>query len=264
MIWVLLALVVRGSAPPIEAGYYHSIGYDYGDHLEALPPEARLAHVRVDTGTVGECAELAARCAARGLRVVYGAHEVAFGRSEGGYRLRNDWRRRWTLQLPCIAHFVARGAFHSVYLADEPHDHGITTGELAEVTAWLQGRGLRVTVVETMGWARAPRPPYDYFGLTCYRDQSGIWSVDWAACYRAYRAARANLVVGASFQWAGQSLAVADAVQSWRLAERLRVRAVLWFLWPSVVGLSGAESAPDVVAAQRRLMARRPTWEASR
>lgn len=256
----LLKRPTRGSMPP--SGYYFSSSPDYGNHLAAIPREHELAHVSMDWADHADHARVAAEAKAHGFKgVIYNAMDVFFIRSSvpgSQFALRPDWKARWAEWTPRVREFALRGILHSIYIADEPSSHGLPLADLKAVNDYLHSLGYRTMVVEVMGHYQDARPAYDFFGLTCYKqDAAGVWSVDWAEAERRSKIAGANLVVGQAFQSSG---AIPDPRPAANCARCIRAKAMLWFLWPTVAGVGkGAGSDPIIVDKIRRLCPR-PGW----
>ena len=261
------AQLKRSSEQMPPTGYYFSSSVPFGHFFPQIPNVHRLAHVDLYGANLDQHIAIAEEAQNRQLRIIYGAHEIAFGynSAQNRYVLRADWRQRWEATLPLIAEFTKRGAFHSVYLADEPYSHGLTNQEMDTVTNWLHDRGLRVMVVEHAPHARSPRPDYDFFGLTCYsQNASGEWFVDWNYCESQSIKGRANIIVGQSFQ--SEGFPIPEQRPAVTLAKKLRAKAVLWFLWPTAPhgNLFGASSDPSIIEQHKRMhpkfiLNRRPT-----
>jgi hypothetical protein len=258
----LFARLRGGQVPP--SGYYWSHSPDYGYHLDAIPLDHELAVVGLHADRA-QHVQLSEKLRQQRRKAIYEAGSVSFEEVApvGGHRrarLRADWQAQWQARLPLINELHYRGVLHSIYLGDEPRSYGISAQDLDQVNRYVQGLGYHTMVVDVPGYYRDWRPNYTYYGLTAYKLRSdGSWSVDWTEIEYKSRVAKANTVVAQA--WNIRGFPIPDPAPAVQVAQRLRAKVLLWFVWPAFQGnVVTAGNTPDAAAAVRRACRRPATW----
>lgn len=226
----------------LEGGYHAAEPWS-GDHLDELPGDWGLAHVMIE-----HTEQEVAQYFRTGRKIIVGAHNWGFlpqkklpWEKTNKWDLRRDWEESYARLETLLRPF--KGQIFAVEIADEPAGRGILPVRLETAIEWWESKGYPTIVNEQL--SRLSRPMgVTHFAITCYQQDkaTGCWKVDWDACRSAHEATGADVVLGFGFQAWGCQIREGDLAASRQLASDVGVEALLWFLWPSSLGMQGMDS----------------------
>jgi hypothetical protein len=167
------------------------------------------------------------------------------------------WLSRWMQQ--ALQAYQDAGVLHSVYLADEPSNYGISTDEVSSRAAAVRSQGFKTMAVS---YAGQPRPGgLDYWGFSCYHGSYNGWAFDAQRCGDYTRYYRPNVVVAQSFYGGPPNrpdefgLSMPDQFGWHRLAVEVNAEVLAYWAWPSFAPYVGAVDSPEAQAQQRAIAA---------